>query len=701
MQLKNNQAYYGANDSYGNDKRAEYAVKEGCEALALQIDFSQYDNDNDGEVDLVFMYYAGKGEADGGGKNCIWPHQWSLSSGGIDLTLGGKKIDDYACSNEIVNLGALAGKMCGIGTASHEFGHAMGLPDFYDTNYEEDGEAGALYDFSLMCGGSYNNGGRTPPYLSTEERILLGWIEPSVEQELSESGQYQLRSVENDVAYKASCDTDGEYFLFETRGGKGWDAPLPTGLLIYHVDKSTTRKVGGYYTPYELWSNWHNSNSINAWGDHPCFYLIPSDEPRSLNLPGYSEYLKDESDIIFPGNANRTSYQPLDWDNEETAARISAITYASQTVSFTATVMKAKGVSGKVTDTSGKPLQGVTVQVDPVGQTTTSSNGRVRLVAARAESSSPYVTQTDSDGYYQIDLQDCDANEVKVTATLDGYIAKSQNITLKSKGNAVNFVLSKEGETQPTDLYKFDPSVEVTTIGTGDTSDDLMMSVRFTATDLSSYAGWYIKDVTILPACSADNLYIIIDFDSSRALTYNVPNPTFGQSTTISLAGENLRVPENGNMYIGYGMQGTEDGHPFGMAESRTFNDTYYDVLNLSSSDWTNLPSISGWYYDLILSVTVSDDDPETPPEDEDLIAKAGFSYIGVPDNFSFTAGEEFPLNLILGKNCNPKSIVWTLDGRTVSGESITLTSGDHTLHATLYYSDGSDETIELEMEVL
>ena len=700
--LKKSRATYGGNTSseQGSDRQPHLAVKEGLEALASSIDFTKYDNDKDGEVDLVFMYYAGKGENDGGGTDCIWPHQWSLTSGGISLTLGGKKIDSYACSNEIVNHGSLAGKMCGIGTSCHEFGHAMGLPDFYDTNYDEDDYALALYDFSTMCGGAYNNDGRTPPYFNIEERMLLGWIDQSAMPEITESGQYVLEGVDNNVAYKASTDTEGEYFYLETRNGQGWDAPLPTGLLIYHVDKSTVRTLGGYYTPYELWNYWHRSNSINRWGSHPCFYLIPAADPTSVNMSGYEYGITDERDVIFPGRSNNNAHQPVDWDGNETAAQFSSISYSSNKVTFTATIMNTKGVSGKVTDSAGRPLQGVTISVTPAGQAGTTSKGKVRLFSARdVRAAAQYSTQTDSQGSYEINLQDCAASEVVVSAALEGYVETAKTITLKSKGNVVNIRMLRVDEEPQADLCKYDTNASVIALGSGDTTDDFMMAVRFTASELSSYAGHLINEVTILPACSASKLYIIIDFGTTRALTYEVPNPSFDNAVTVSLASKNLHIPENKDVYIGYGMKSPADGYPFGCVQTGTFHESYYDYLNLSTSDWDILSAGSGSYFDLVLSVSLVED--PNPPEEVDPIAAMGFNYISIPNDFSFTAGAELPLKLITAEDSNPSSIVWSLDGQEVSGESIVLTRGDHTLRATLYYRNGSDETIELEMEVL
>ena len=116
----------------------------------------------------------------------------------------------------------------GIGISCHELAHALGLPDFYDANEGQDGYAGGLYDFSLMCRGLYNNEDRTPPYLNALERMLLGWI-PEIP-ELPESGEVLLGPVQQNLAYRIPTQTEGEFFLVESRDGTVWDAPLPEGL---------------------------------------------------------------------------------------------------------------------------------------------------------------------------------------------------------------------------------------------------------------------------------------------------------------------------------------------------------------------------------------------------------------------------------------------------------------------------------------
>ena len=344
VQMDTTYAYYGQNDWNGDDRRPEEAIIQGCQKLDDQIDFTRYDNDGDGTVDLVFMYYAGQGEADGGNTNTIWPHQYEISSAGKHLELDGKVIDSYACTNEV---NGWDGKMCGIGTACHEFGHAMGLPDFYDTDYSANGHAAGLFFFSTMDSGAYNNNGRTPPFFNFEERMLLGWLKETDYREFPKTGTYTIPSVDENVAYRTPTDMAGEYFVYECRGSNGWDAGLAAhGMVVYHVDKSnrTVNLAYGSSTAADLWANWQINNSINENGSHPCFYVVPAADPSNLiyghELYMGSYYFNDEysPDLPFPGSKQVTGYTPVSWNGVESLTTFSNISYANNVVTLRAHV---------------------------------------------------------------------------------------------------------------------------------------------------------------------------------------------------------------------------------------------------------------------------------------------------------------------------------------------------------------------------
>lgn len=339
-------SYYGGNNSSGNDKHPAEAVVEGCKALDSSINYADYDNDGDGYVDLVYMVYAGKGEADGGSDDTIWPHQWGLSSAGYSgnnrIKLDGKVLDGYACGAELNGEGSLTG----IGTMCHEFGHAMGLPDFYDTDYATNGRTHAMSFFSLMDSGSYNNGGKTPPYLNMEERLIMGWVDESAIEEFSRNGSYTLPGVNDNKAYKILTDKEGEYFLLQCRDGNGWDSGIygAVGLLVMHVDKSN-RTVGSY-TASDLWENWQYSNKINAYGSHPCCYVIPACDQSNLYYQPY--YVSDVWAMLFPGHEDLDTkvrtYTPVSWSKINSDISLSDITYSNGQVSFNVSGVVSSGV---------------------------------------------------------------------------------------------------------------------------------------------------------------------------------------------------------------------------------------------------------------------------------------------------------------------------------------------------------------------
>ena len=240
--VSENQAHYGKNDAQGNDEHPGQMVCEAVDlAEALGVDFSKYDWDGDNEVEQVYVIYAGKGEADGGAANTIWPHQWDLYSAKINgdgdgiKNYDGKKIKTYACGPELNGEDAL----CGIGTTCHEFTHCLGFPDFYDTDYS--GGQG-MGDWDLMCSGSYNGDGYQPAGYTSYERWAAGWKTPTelkTTQSISNMKALQDEGSDTYIIYNKAYNN--EYYLLENRQKVGWDAALPgAGLLILHVDYDKT-----------------------------------------------------------------------------------------------------------------------------------------------------------------------------------------------------------------------------------------------------------------------------------------------------------------------------------------------------------------------------------------------------------------------------------------------------------------------------
>lgn len=322
--LTGTQAYYGGTDPNGNDDLAAEALFQAAVQLdtTTTIDFSQYDADGDGLIDMVLMYYAGENQAEGGGASTIWPHQWDMFSAkyyghdvDTDYDFDGKRLYKYFCTSEINYLGTMAG----IGTTCHEFAHSLGLPDLYDTNYDTYGRSGATYTYDTMCSGSYNNQGRTPPFFNAFELEMLGW--PVTIETLPASGDASLPAFSKGLkkAYRSESSTTDEYFLYECRSGS-WDNNITQdGLIVYHIDKST-RDVHGQTAAY-WWDEWR----INIYGDHPCGYIIPAGDQSSLNYGG--------GDFAF-GVGSYTSYTPVDWEGVTMAYTLGSIAFDGSTATF-------------------------------------------------------------------------------------------------------------------------------------------------------------------------------------------------------------------------------------------------------------------------------------------------------------------------------------------------------------------------------
>ncbi len=240
--LSKDYSYYGENDNKGNDMHAAEMVIEALNLADPDVNYADYDWDGNLEVEQVYVVYAGKGEADGGNANTIWPHEYDLYSanyygdGSGPQTLDGVRINTYACGGE-KNGGT--GETAGIGTMCHEFSHCLGYPDFYDTDYS--GGQGMGY-WDLMDSGSYNGNGYLPAGYTSYERWIAGWktpIELDNTQSINNMSALQEYGSKTYVIYNKG--NRNEYYLLENRQKTKWDASLPgAGLLILHVDYDET-----------------------------------------------------------------------------------------------------------------------------------------------------------------------------------------------------------------------------------------------------------------------------------------------------------------------------------------------------------------------------------------------------------------------------------------------------------------------------
>jgi len=295
--LPKNMGYYGNNDDDDNDSNPAQMIVDACtEADKAGLDFTQFDTDNDGVLDNVFVYYAGHNEAENAPDSTIWPHRWAVQVGSnytgtvASAAFDGKRVIDYACTSELKN--SSGSNMCGIGTFVHEFGHVLGLPDYYATGGESHH---TLSSWNVMDSGPYLNQGRTPPSYSAFDRFFLNWLIPI---EIKKAQNITLEALNtSNKAYLVTQDGNHnlnganpkplEFFTLENRQKQGWDAYLPGhGLLITRI----------FYNS----STW-NDNELNNIATAMGVDIMEADGIASdNNLYGDP----------FPGTSGISSYSP-------------------------------------------------------------------------------------------------------------------------------------------------------------------------------------------------------------------------------------------------------------------------------------------------------------------------------------------------------------------------------------------------------
>ena len=267
VRLDHPASYYGEN--YGEkgknkDKNYQQFCSEAVTKATAIYDGEWKDFDNRGKsteeqvnVDMVFFIFAGYGEANGGAESSLWPKE-STSS----VTINNICFSTSACCNEArMAYSSKAGEWItapdGIGIMCHELSHALGLPDFYDTNYKAFG----MDIWSLMDYGCHAGNGACPVAYTAYERDFMGWRPLET---LTENGFYTLTPIAADgIGYKiVNEENPDEYYILENRQRTGWDMSMGSrghGLQVTHVDF--------------LASKW-NSNSVNTDINHQRMTII-------------------------------------------------------------------------------------------------------------------------------------------------------------------------------------------------------------------------------------------------------------------------------------------------------------------------------------------------------------------------------------------------------------------------------------------
>lgn len=294
--------------------RAGEFMKDALDLTDPGLDFGQFDNDgpdgvpnsgdDDGFVDVAAFLYQDAAKSCGGAG--IWPHRWVYSgwfSGQAYTTNDAKSGGGFIQVNDYMiqaGLGCDGTSLMEIGTFSHELGHALGLPDLYDTDSNNGGSEG-IGEWGLMGSGSWNRQ-TSPAHMSAWSKDRMGWVSiTAVGASMASHTMPPVYEAGHVMRYNLSGAT-GEYFLLEHREATGSDQHIRSpGLLVWHVDSTVV-------------ANGMNSNSVNADEAHPGVDLEEADGLFHLE----SETNRSDAGDPFPGSTSKVVFNATSTPNSKT-----------------------------------------------------------------------------------------------------------------------------------------------------------------------------------------------------------------------------------------------------------------------------------------------------------------------------------------------------------------------------------------------
>jgi M6 family metalloprotease-like protein len=261
----NPRAFYGYNGGNNWTAAAQLTREAVIAARDAGVNFAPFDNDNNGQVDGLFVAHAGPG-AETGADGYPWSHKWSLSSAGLlAVSASGKTINSYTMEPEKYSSTSITR----IGVFCHEYGHEIGLPDLYDT----DGSSIGIGRWCNMAGGTWNGpaggGGKSPAHFSAWCKKQLGWLTPyNVDTDLYDTTV--IDAAGNPVVYRLWTEGQmgSQYFLAEYRRQVGFDTYLPgCGMAVWHIDDTRSGNSDDSHRLVDLEEadNTENNSSGDVW----------------------------------------------------------------------------------------------------------------------------------------------------------------------------------------------------------------------------------------------------------------------------------------------------------------------------------------------------------------------------------------------------------------------------------------------------
>ncbi len=290
--LPNPIEYYGNGTVY-----SARMLRAAVEAADDDVDFSDYDSDGDGYVDLIYLIHASYGSNITGNSSSLpWANVSVLAP---SLSVDGVKVYRYGVNCELDGKASSNTRIItGIGVFVHEFSHTLGLPDlYYNSTVAADNNDMQYWD--LMDCGEYSGSGFRPTAYTAWEREVMGWMDITPLSEQQYVSDWKTID-EGGAAYKIERDDTDEYVVLQNIQKEGWNARIPVssaethGMLAYRVNYP--------YTYVNM-----NDNPNSTLGS-PSIVVLAADGVLSAfwSTMSDAEYVAELEGDTYPGSTGTT-----------------------------------------------------------------------------------------------------------------------------------------------------------------------------------------------------------------------------------------------------------------------------------------------------------------------------------------------------------------------------------------------------------
>ena len=487
IQLPSNKYMYSTEDM-------TRLISDALNAVDDDIDFTQFDNDGDGILDGLSIIHQGTGAEVTGSSSDIWSHSGGLLS---EVYAGGIRVNTYTIQPELLGISSPTQKIT-VGVFCHEFGHNLGAPDFYDSDYEQSGgefEGTGVWD--LMAGGIWNESlqpGDSPSHINMWQKMQFGWVTP---QYLNESRTVTgiPSASSSPVGYIAQTSREGDYFVLENRTQEGFDRALPGhGIVVYHVDEQRLRSTV-------------NMNTINADYRQSVYTVCASAGTEPGKTPAsYGDI--NSAGAPFPGENGITEFSDATLpsahsnDGKYSYFSIRDISSDGTTASFEFVKGETPATVGNLTATAKRGIVSLSWDEPESGD----------IDIYRIFRDDELIAETKETGYVDNELTSTVATYKVDVRYGNGLYSPFATSTVRVPDNKIKNVASSASGQDVTltwklnsTLTRMNPDLTAATenaVITVLNGSRLEVAQKFRAADLRAYKGYTISEVSFFPFTS-------------------------------------------------------------------------------------------------------------------------------------------------------------------------------------------------------